>query len=175
MTRTEFINEVNDFYDLKDFCGEVDCNVCDDIIDSDQYDSYVSDDIENAVGNYSWEEIRDFLWNLPQGWDFYRCNASFDYDYMNDDDFQQYKDDVMNWMDRDSCWDEEEMEEVDGDAESDGECESSVPDEDFSIGVLLEACGAKLVSIERSGLDERKQEDEELAQLMNQVRLVAGA
>lgn len=33
MTANEFLENVNDFYDLKDFCSDVGCEYCDGIID----------------------------------------------------------------------------------------------------------------------------------------------
>lgn len=41
MTRNDFLNDVTEWWELLDFCSDEDCNICEDIIDSDQLDEYV--------------------------------------------------------------------------------------------------------------------------------------
>lgn len=45
MTRNEFIENITEWWELKEFCSDNDCFVCEDIISEGEYDEYVSDDI----------------------------------------------------------------------------------------------------------------------------------
>lgn len=67
MTRNEFIDNITEWYELKDFCSDFDCDVCEDIYDDDDYDDSVEEDIRDAIADYGWRDIRDFLGNLPAG------------------------------------------------------------------------------------------------------------
>lgn len=64
MTRNEFIDNITEWYELKDFCSDFDCDVCEDIYDDDDYDDSVEEDIRDAIADYGWRDIRDFLGNL---------------------------------------------------------------------------------------------------------------
>ena len=93
MTRNDFLNDVTEWWELLDFCSDEGCNICEDIIDSDQLDEYVEEDIRDT--NYSWRDIRDSLSEIPTGYGYYRMNGSFDYDGMDENDFDSYKEDVL--------------------------------------------------------------------------------
>ena len=97
MTRSEFLDNITEWYELKDFCNDFDCDVCEDIYDDDDYDDCVEEDIRDAIADYGWRDIRDFLGNLPSGYDYYRRNSTLDYDGLGDDDFEDYKEDVLEW------------------------------------------------------------------------------
>ena len=70
MTRSEFLDNITEWYELKDFCNDFDCDVCEDIYDDDDYDDCVEEDIRDAIADYGWRDIRDFLGNLPGGYDY---------------------------------------------------------------------------------------------------------
>ena len=156
MTRSYFLDYVTDWYELIDLCGEYDCDICEDIIDDDQLDEYVMDGISNS--NQSWRGIRDFLSDIPTGYDYYRYDGTFDYVGLDDSDFEDYKSRVLDWMDEDSLWDEEEEDENEDDfdpnevdffspgPEPEPE-EPLVEEEDFSVSELMCMCGAELVTI----------------------------
>ena len=101
MTRNDFLNNVTEWWELLDFCSDEGCYICEDIIDSDQLDEYVEEDIRDT--NYSWRDIRDSLSEIPTGYGYYRMNGSFDYDGMDENDFDSYKDDVREWGDMGFC------------------------------------------------------------------------
>ena len=102
MTRNDFLNDVTEWWELLDFCSDEGCNICEDIIDSDQLDEYVEEDIRDT--NYSWRDIRDSLSEIPTGYGYYRMNGSFDYDGMDENDFDSYKEDVLEWGDNNGVW-----------------------------------------------------------------------
>lgn len=61
MTRNEFIDNITEWCELKDFCNDFDCDICEDIYDDDDYDDSVEEDIRDAIADYGWRDIRDFL------------------------------------------------------------------------------------------------------------------
>lgn len=156
MTRSYFLDYVTDWYELIDLCRDYDCDICEDIIDDDQLDDYVLEDINNS--ERSWRDIRDFLSDIPTGYEYYRCDGTFDYVGLDESDFEDYKSRVLDWMDEDSLWDAEEEDEDEGDfdpnevdffspgPESEPE-EPPVEEEDFSVSELMCMCSAELVAI----------------------------
>lgn len=152
MTRSEFLDNITEWYELKDFCNDFDCDVCEDIYDDDDYDDCVEEDIRDAIANYGWRDIRDFLGNLPGGYDYYRRNSTLDYDGLGDDDFEDYKEDVLEWGDDCGVWEDEE---------------ESVEEEDFSVGDLIGMCGVVFVAIQNDEAEKQKEDDEAFAQLLN--------
>lgn len=171
MTRSEFLDNITEWYELKDFCNDFDCDVCEDIYDDDDYDDCVEEDIRDAIADYGWRDIRDFLGNLPGGYDYYRRNSTLDYDGLGDDDFEDYKEDVLEWGDDCGVWeDEEEYAEDDdflGSQEEEPDEEESVEEEDFSVGDLIGMCGVVFVAIQNDEAEKQKEDDEAFAQLLN--------
>ena len=43
MTRNEFIDNITEWYELKDFCSDFDCDVCEDIYDDEAFISSAPD------------------------------------------------------------------------------------------------------------------------------------
>ena len=159
MTRNDFLNDVTEWWELLDFCSDEGCNICEDIIDSDQL---VEEDIRDT--NYSWRDIRDSLSEIPTGYGYYRMNGSFDYDGMDENDFDSYKEDVLEWGDNNGVWEDEP------DDEDDFDTDTMFNEEDFSIGELMGFCGVVLLDIRREEAAERAREDEALNQLINTNR-----
>lgn len=155
MTRSYFLDYVNDWYELIELCQEYDCDICEDIISDDMLDEYVDSDISGT--DYGWRRLRDFLSDIPTGYDYYRCDGSFDYVGLDDSDFEDYKSRILDWMDEDSLWETEEDEDFDPDydffspSEPENEpeepAEPPVEEEDFSVSELMCMCSAELVTI----------------------------
>lgn len=122
MTRNYFLDYVTDWSELIELCQDYNCDICEDIIDDDTLDEYVDSDISNR--DCGWRSLRDYLPDIPTGYDYYRCDGSFDYVGLDDGDFEDYKSRVLDWMDEDDLWDAEEGEE-------DEDEEGFDPDYDF--------------------------------------------
>lgn len=157
MTRNEFIDNITEWCELKDFCNDFDCDICEDIYDDDDYDDSVEEDIRDAIADYGWRDIRDFLGNLPSGYYYYRRNSAFDYDGLDDDDFEDYKEDVLEWGDDYGAWDDEEDEDED----------ETIEEEDFSIDDLIGMCSVVFVAIQNDEVEKQQEEDEAFAQLLS--------
>lgn len=137
MTRQEFIDRVTDFYELVEFCNENGCDICEDLYDDDGLDECVEDDLRNAAGEDSWRNIRDWLGDIPTGYDWYCREGYFDYRGV-DYDFDEYKENVLNWADDEDIWDDEDEEdEEDLDEEDDDDFEV---EEDVSMDDMVKAC-----------------------------------
>lgn len=106
MTRNEFIRDIEDFYDLCRFAYENDVECMSYVKDWDAYKDWINDNI-----NY-WDngpfELGEWLYSLPD------CGGWFDVEYevtCIDGDFEDYKERVLEEMDRYGQWDEEDEEE----------------------------------------------------------------
>lgn len=163
MTRQYFIDNVNDWWELKDFCNDEDCDICSDIYSDEDMDEEINYAIREYSDDYQWYELRDLLRGIPSGYSFYRQNSSFDWEGLDDDaDFTSYKDDVLEWMDNGGYWDDEDDIEYDDyeeelPAEPDDD-EEPVPAEDFSVGDLIGMCSASFVTMWQ---ESRRMEQEE--------------
>lgn len=109
MTRQEFIEDVTSFGALIMFCQDHGIDYCDDI-----YDAYcINDYIMETIGNMrDWERVREYLQDIPAGVEYYRENGSGEFedaDYFFDD----YKDDVLKYMDENGGWDSEDEDDED--------------------------------------------------------------
>ncbi len=163
MTRNYFLDYIDEFDGLKDLCREHDCDICDGIIDSRQFDEYVDDDISEALPYHNWQEIRDMLNGIPYGYDYYRVDGSFDYSGLDSYDFESYKQEVLEWMDENGLWDYEADEEEDENDSEEVEVlepeEPEVEEEDFTVSDLMSMCGAELLSINRASEQRRREEE----------------
>lgn len=149
MTRNYFLDCVTTWGELIDLCNEEGCYICSDIIDDETLDEWVDENIHDS--DISWRELAGYLNDIPTGYCYYRCNGSFDYDGMDDGDFESYKDDVCDWMDDHDRWEPEEDEEDEADlGGSEAPAEPPVEEEDFSVSELMSMCIAELVTIRQA-------------------------
>lgn len=109
MTRSEFIEEVCSFYDLKDFCDNEGLSHTDDYVDRDDLDGWVDDDVRNC--GWDWKDIRYALNDMPEDADFYLRSGYLEYQGCDAEDFENLKGDVLEYCDRYDRWDEEEYDE----------------------------------------------------------------
>lgn len=107
MTRTEFIDNVTTWSELFRFCEDEQLDTLNDYILGDRLDRAVNQDVADA--DLDWDDLRDSLNEISEGYDAYRRDGEFDYVPMDDSDFDELKDEVLASMD--DYWDEEEEEE----------------------------------------------------------------
>lgn len=118
MTRQEFIDSVNSFYDLICFCQD-ECiyDLLDDIYDADYLNEIIIDSIREMR---DWEQVRDFVNGIPAGCEYYREDGYGGFEdalpFLND-----YKDDAIRHMDNNDLWDEEEDEDLDEEMDDEDE------------------------------------------------------
>lgn len=175
MTRNEFLNDVTEWHELLEFCNDNDCSICDDIISDDDRDDEIDSDIEDAIRNDRWYDIKGYLEEIPTGYNYYRRNSMFDYDGMGDSDFDEYKDDVLDWADGNGdVWDEDPEEDEDYDVfaeQTDGEedAEPAPEKEDFTVGELIGMCCIAFTTIQKTDAQRAQEEEQHINQLYPKV------
>lgn len=125
MTRSEFIDSVEYFSELQEFCSDEGINVLDDYFDESDLDYNVESDICDC--DYGWRCIRDLLNDIETGCDFYRRLGWLCYEGCGSYEFEQLKNEVLEIMDGRGEWDPEDDDE--GDDTDD--CENSTIDEEY--------------------------------------------
>lgn len=151
MTRQEFIDNTEYWSELIEVCSDYGCSVCDDVYDSDQCDDWIDEHTEEWAENENWRELRDMLDAIPTGYDYYRIDEYDNVHGLDNQDFENYKSQVAEWMDDHALWDAEE-EEFDDNEEpvpivQPQPVDESAPEEDFSISELMEVCQSQLQSL----------------------------
>ena len=113
MTRGEFINDIQYWSELIDFCWEINCYICEDIYDSEARDDYIDEDLSYIIDGATWRSVLDTLqdYERDSGYDYYYRDECGTFHGLDDDDFENYKNDVLDWADNREVWDEEEEEE----------------------------------------------------------------
>lgn len=165
MTRREFLESVNDFYDLITFCNDNGCDICEDLYDDDEYDEAIENDIRDTVGDYSWRDFRDYLSDLPTGYDWYRRDGEFDYVGV-DHDFDEYKADVLRWADDEGdIWDEDDEEEEEDDEEYDDE-DLVFEESDISMEDMMKAGFSQVSAFLAQNAEENKRQAEAFEELL---------
>lgn len=157
MTRQQFIEGINDWWELIDFCNDEGCNFCDDVYSEESRDDYINEHlVDMARDAGSWPELLDTLNDITTGYDYYRLNDYGEWFILDDYEFNQYKDDVLEWCDDNSIWEDDEEEEPLPDEEDDG----FVADEPMSIGELMGVCSSQLQQIGTDKKAEAAADDE---------------
>lgn len=154
MTRNDFLEIVNDWWKLKGFCLDYDCDYLEPIYDENGMDEEIDYFLRDGqADDYSWRELRDVLENIPTGYDAYRQNSCFNWDGLDDYDFDSYKDDVLDWADDHDVWDGDEDDEEYPDKEpTEDESDERFEEADFSVADLMGMCSVTLVTIQTDNL-----------------------
>lgn len=113
MTRQEFIDDITTWGDLFDFCSDEGCYICDGIYDSDDWNSCIDDEVYEIARNNTWRVVLSILqdYDDQSGYDYHARNDYGEWHGLDDDDFDAYKDDVLEWGDNQDVWGEEDEEE----------------------------------------------------------------
>ena len=110
MTRQEFVDDICDFYDLKDWCDDNDCDVCEDIYSQDEFDDYVNNELYDRTRNDDWQDVLAWLESVPTGYYFY---DTYNWEGVDESgyEFDECKARALEWGDDEEIWEEEEIEE----------------------------------------------------------------
>lgn len=176
MTRQEFIDDICTWSDLISFCYDEDCDICEDIYSEDSRDDYINEHLVEWAQDYSWEDLYSKLDEIPDGYDYYRLDNYGDFECADDEMFDDYKDEVLEWMDNGGWWEDEEEEEyyeppVGEEAlstTSDYDEEDLIPiePEDISIKALFSSCSNQLKSINEANDRQAEAEEIDFAELV---------
>lgn len=105
MTRRQFINDITTWPELLSFCSAYALTTCEDIITLASLAGHIADDMVNYGREYNWQDICDWLGQIRTGYPYYRKDSCFEYEALDDSDFQDYKDAVIAECDDDDLWD----------------------------------------------------------------------
>lgn len=168
MTRQEFIDEVTMWSELIDFCYNENINFCNDVYSEDEKDDYFNNElVEMARKADDWRDLQSRLEDIPDGCYYYINDDYGGFRGADDDDFDDHKDDILEYMDDNEYWDDEEEEEVEEEPapdDEDPEDEEPVEEEDVSIAELFATCNSKLQKIDadtEAAARAAEEEDEE--------------
>lgn len=130
MTRQEFIDEVTNWTELVDFARENEMwDLIDDILDDEEL-NYDVDEALRGTRTENWWEIRDLLEMIPRYTDWYRRTGWLEYEPLDEDDFYEIKQNILDEADDNGCWDDEDSDEGDDGTNSDDaldkECDTAV-------------------------------------------------
>lgn len=153
MTREDFIENIQSWEDLINFCSDYGCDYCEDVYDDDQMDDYINETLVDMARNSDgWRDLRNMLNDIPTGYDYYIRDEYDEFREADDDEFEDYKSSVIEWGDNGDVWDEDEEEDYYDDedeepAPSMSTSESNNEEED----VVEEGCS--LQELFESGVD----------------------
>lgn len=170
MTREEFIENVQSWNDLVQFCYDENCYCCEDVYDEDAKDDYFNEIlVDMARGADDWRDLYSQLEDIPTGYGYY-INGDDGWRGADDDDFEDYKSDVLSWGDdrevweeddEEDDWDEDVLEEgYEADEASDEDEDDETLEEGCSLGELFTSSATKLQTIEIEAEREREQEEQ---------------
>ena len=111
MTRQEF-EDICTMGELMDLCSDEGCWVCEDVYYEDSYNDAVNEELSDRARNDCWTDVRDWLSELPDGYNYYRRNYYGDWYGIDDYEFDDYNNQVEEWMDENDRWEDDEEEEV---------------------------------------------------------------
>lgn len=169
MTRAEFYENVTTWWDLKNFCSDEQCDICDDIYDEEGRDDYINDCLMDWARNESWTELLSRLEDIPTGYDYYRYDDYGDWVGLDDGDFDEIRDEVAEWMDDNGYWDDDE-EEADDEEDTpfiDPEDAEPIDDEDCSLGELFEGSVARIRAISEEELEAARETERALQEFLS--------
>lgn len=111
MNRSTFIDDVNDFYDLSQFCEEAGCYLLEDIYSEDARNEMIDESLVDLARNNSWQDLYNILdrYRDNSGYDFYEYDDY--YDEYRPADFDYWKGEVRDWADENDAWEDDEEEE----------------------------------------------------------------
>lgn len=169
MTRTEFINEVQDWRGLQNFCGDEGCHICDDVYSDEAKDDYIDDYLTDMARRADgWKDLYNILEDIPTGYYYYLLDEFEEFRGLDTSDFEIFKDDALEWGDINGIWDNEEEEDYEEQADEEpAPPEVAAEDEEndgfeaegCSIGDLFAASASCLREIEISEQKAKEQED----------------
>lgn len=166
MTRNEFLENVTTWEDLNAFCYNEECDICEDVYDEVSRDEYIDSCLMDWACNDNWQDLYNRLSNIPTGYDYYRDNGYGDWSCLDDEDFDAYKRDVLEWGSYNGVWDaEEEDEDFGNEPFREKAYDEPAPEEDFSVRDLMNMCGCELVAIQKADEQRRKEDDDDMIRL----------
>lgn len=104
MTRQEFIDGITTWHELIEFCRAHDMITCDDIIHHNALQQNIAEDMVLHGDQFDWTDIRAWLDDIDADAAYYCRASSFEYEALDDGDFDDYKDYALDEADEIGLW-----------------------------------------------------------------------
>ena len=160
MTRAEFLEDVTCFSDLINFCNDNGLSFCEEVYDEDIVNEWIDDSLIDLARNYSWGDVRDILNEYADnsGYDWYRYDESYGrYEPLGDYEFNEYRDEVLDYMDENGLWDEDDEEEEEEPFEDDEEFDLET--DDCSMQEMMFAGVGCIRELNDAAIEQARQEN----------------
>lgn len=143
MTKAEFYADIETIAELISFCERFDCfHIVEDLRESSDFDAWVWDQMDELSRHWYWTELRDVLAGLdqPMG-DYFLPGDNLSYSEPDESDLNDYKDQVVDYLDY-GFWDDDEDDDEwisDDDPVEDKESNDVCWDVSVDLSVLIGA------------------------------------
>ena len=169
MTRQEFLDEITTIWELLDWCSDNNCYIYDEIQDQDGYDEWIGDLLSDRARDWSWQDIESWLSDLPQGYEYYRY-SEYDGSWTGIGvfEFNDLRDEVLEWADENGVWDQNEEEEESDDPEPEPEPERT-PIAAFDMDGIMNDTHMLLLTYRRRSAEEKAAMERATAEMIGHV------
>lgn len=168
MTREEFLSESRhwDWYNLRDFCNDEQCYLCERVFDSAERDEVIEERASEMACSEGWRELCQYLHNLSDSSDFYDEGDYGEWQELDDADLHERILDVLEWMDNNEFWDDDEADDEvpDEDEEEDAE---PIEVEEIPFPELFSSCHKGFKKIEEECEKDEKAFRESLGEFIS--------
>lgn len=174
MYRQDFIDDCTTWGELISFAEEIGCTACDDLVSEDLFHEWIEDNLVSWARDEGWRDLMDRLngFENNSGYEYYHW-SDYDGEYrpVDDyDDFDYYKQEVLNYADEYGEWEEEEPEEDEDSWEpEDPEDAEPTPEEDLPIGDMFAAGVSCIRAIDQQSLELARQQEKAYATLVRET------
>lgn len=136
MTRDEFIQNVTTWSELRSFCYDYECSVCSEVYSQDELDDYFNERLVDMARDASdWSNLLESLEDIPTGASYYIRDDDGDFSEADESDFDDLKDEVLEWADYEEVFDDCDEDEEDYDDEEEPEpFVEEDPDDRYEVG-----------------------------------------
>ena len=169
MTRQEFLDNVTTFDELQEFCSDVDYYLQEDgAYSAEEYDDYIDNELYELAREEPWRDIRSWLSNLPDGYDYYFRDDWGDWEGRSYRDIYDLKERVLAYADGNDLFDPEEEETVE-DSDEEPEEDGFEEVEDCDVSDFIWAGNAALRELQEQSEKEESYIDQEMLGMLPQL------
>ena len=165
MTRQQFIEEVNNWYDLIDFCNDNNLDDLCDVYDDETASELIDEALAEEIQYRSWRDIRDMLGSIDDGYDFYLARGGLAFEGLSDWDLDNYKDDVMTSAENAGVFDPDEEEEEIEELTDEEAAEPQVEEEAFGLSDFVLMVSEQVATAQQEKEREAKLEEAAFSKL----------
>ena len=159
MTRQEFIDSINDIYELKDFCSDNELyEELDEVYTYDEVYSMIDDRVADWAREYSWTDLRDMLNECPTDENVYYVSDDYNASGFSEYDDYGFEDDKQRILDEIDRY----YPEIWDDPEEEDEPEEEFSEEEIDFAGFVTDCSDESVKfISQRSTEDDEDEDEE--------------